>query len=147
MKFTTFNLVCLAHNHPSIPFSIKMRLKSDLSRVSIILTIDKQMVFRHTWRVMILNIICIWWNTFCGLLICCLKSYYRKDEDIVNAIRMVNATKRQLQTFRLKGFDSLLKDIEIVDMEDEYVDPKSKRKKRLTSTIKVIIRLKISTRC
>ncbi|KAJ0800026.1 putative HAT dimerization domain, ribonuclease H-like superfamily [Helianthus annuus] len=62
----------------------------------------------------------------------------RKDQDIVNAIQMVNATKQQLQTYRLEGFDSLLKDmasfcekneIEIVDMEDEYVNPKHKRKK------------------
>ncbi|XP_021979383.1 uncharacterized protein LOC110875493 [Helianthus annuus] len=62
----------------------------------------------------------------------------RKDQDIVNAIQMVNATKQQLQTYKLEGFDSLLKDvasfcekneIEIVDMEDEYVNPKYKRKK------------------
>ncbi|XP_076883504.1 uncharacterized protein LOC143532301 [Bidens hawaiensis] len=62
----------------------------------------------------------------------------RKDQDIVNAIQMVNATKQQLQTFRLEGFAPLLKDvasfcekneIEIINMEDEYVDPKYKRKK------------------
>ncbi|XP_021972063.1 uncharacterized protein LOC110867246 [Helianthus annuus] len=61
----------------------------------------------------------------------------RKDQDIVNAIQMVTATKQQLQTYRLEGFDSLLKDvasfcekneIEIFDMEDEYVNPKYKRK-------------------
>ncbi|XP_035840160.1 zinc finger MYM-type protein 1-like [Helianthus annuus] len=35
----------------------------------------------------------------------------RKDQDIVNAIQMDNATKQQLQTYRLEGFDSLLKDV------------------------------------
>ncbi|XP_021997455.1 zinc finger MYM-type protein 1-like [Helianthus annuus] len=62
----------------------------------------------------------------------------RKDQDIVNAVEMVNATKQQLQTFRLEGFDSLVKDvasfcdkneIEMVDMDAEYIDPKYRRRK------------------
>ncbi|XP_076950751.1 uncharacterized protein LOC143623804 [Bidens hawaiensis] len=58
----------------------------------------------------------------------------RKDQDIVNAIQMVNAAKQQLQTFRLEGFAPLSSfceknEIEIINMEDEYVDPKYKRKK------------------
>ncbi|XP_035845182.1 uncharacterized protein LOC110931666 [Helianthus annuus] len=62
----------------------------------------------------------------------------RNDQDIVNAVGMVNATKQQLQTFRLEGFDSLVKDvasfcdkneIEMVDMDAEYIDPKYRRRK------------------
>ncbi|XP_076883680.1 uncharacterized protein LOC143532532 [Bidens hawaiensis] len=62
----------------------------------------------------------------------------RKDQDIVNAIQIVNATKQQLQTFRLERVAPLLKDvasfcekneIEIINMEDEYIEPKYKRKK------------------
>ncbi|XP_076923185.1 uncharacterized protein LOC143585242 [Bidens hawaiensis] len=62
----------------------------------------------------------------------------RRDQDIVNAVQMVKATKKQLHTFRLEGYDSLLNDvqtfcekndIEIVDVKAEYVDPKYRRKK------------------
>ncbi|KAK1432551.1 hypothetical protein QVD17_09448 [Tagetes erecta] len=62
----------------------------------------------------------------------------RKDQDILNAVELVRSTKEELQRYRLEGFDSLLKDvtsfcdkyeIEVVNMEDEYVDPKYKRRK------------------
>jgi hypothetical protein len=51
---------------------------------------------------------------------------------------MVKSTTKELQTFRIEGFGSLLKDvtsfcdkyeIEMVNMEDEYVDPKYQRRK------------------
>ncbi|KAI3776848.1 hypothetical protein L1987_46638 [Smallanthus sonchifolius] len=62
----------------------------------------------------------------------------RKDQDILNAVEMVKATKKELQKYRLEGFGSLLKDvasfcekyeIEMVNMEDEYIDPKYRRRK------------------
>ncbi|KAK9053315.1 hypothetical protein SSX86_029948 [Deinandra increscens subsp. villosa] len=62
----------------------------------------------------------------------------KKDQDIVNACQLIRSTKAQLLDYRLEGFDSLLKDvttfcdkyeIEVVKMEDEYVDPKNRRKK------------------
>ncbi|KAK1423503.1 hypothetical protein QVD17_18806 [Tagetes erecta] len=62
----------------------------------------------------------------------------RKDQDILNAVELVRSTKEELQRYQLEGFDSLLKDvtsfcdkyeIEVVNMEDEYVDPKYKRRK------------------
>ncbi|XP_035838909.1 uncharacterized protein LOC110942602 [Helianthus annuus] len=70
-------------------------------------------------------------NTLCVAL-------QRKDQDILNAVGMVKSTKEELQRYRLEGFDSLLKDvasfcdkyeIEMVNMEDEYVDPKHRRRK------------------
>ncbi|XP_076938050.1 uncharacterized protein LOC143606023 [Bidens hawaiensis] len=66
------------------------------------------------------------------------QSLQRKDQDIVNAMDMVKATKQELQAYRLNEFDSLLKEvtyfceeneIEVVDMDDQYVDPKYRRKK------------------
>ncbi|XP_021995760.1 zinc finger MYM-type protein 1-like [Helianthus annuus] len=62
----------------------------------------------------------------------------RKNQDILNAVELVRSTKEELQRYRLEGFDSLLKDvtsfcdkydIEIINMEDEYVDPKNRRRK------------------
>ncbi|XP_076899643.1 uncharacterized protein LOC143553548 [Bidens hawaiensis] len=62
----------------------------------------------------------------------------RKDQDIMNAVELVRSTKKALENYRLEGFDSLLKDvtsfcdkyeIEVVNMEDEYVDPKNRRRK------------------
>ncbi|XP_022003253.1 zinc finger MYM-type protein 1-like [Helianthus annuus] len=62
----------------------------------------------------------------------------RKNQDIINAVELVRSTKEELQRYRLEGFDSLLKDvtcfcdkydIEMINMEDEYVDPKYRRKK------------------
>ncbi|XP_076892467.1 uncharacterized protein LOC143544202 [Bidens hawaiensis] len=62
----------------------------------------------------------------------------RKDQDIMNAIELVKLAKEDLKSYRLEGFDSLLKDvtsfcdkydIEVVDMKAEYVDPKCQRRK------------------
>ncbi|KAJ0495399.1 putative transcription factor and/or regulators TTF-type(Zn) family [Helianthus annuus] len=62
----------------------------------------------------------------------------RKNQDILNAVELVRSTKEELQRYRLEGFDSLLKDvtsfcdkydIEMINMEDEYVDPKNRRRK------------------
>ncbi|KAK9048186.1 hypothetical protein SSX86_032851 [Deinandra increscens subsp. villosa] len=70
-------------------------------------------------------------NTLCEAL-------QRKDQDILNACELVKSTKKDLQDFRLEGFDSLLEDvtsfcdqhdIEVVKMEDEYVDTRSRRRK------------------
>ncbi|XP_076938385.1 uncharacterized protein LOC143606518, partial [Bidens hawaiensis] len=63
----------------------------------------------------------------------------RKDQDILNAVKLVKTTKEELQTYRLEGFDSLLIDvtsfcekynIEMVNMEAIYVDPKNRRRKK-----------------
>ncbi|XP_076954088.1 uncharacterized protein LOC143628357 [Bidens hawaiensis] len=70
-------------------------------------------------------------NTLCEAL-------QRKDQDILNAVKLVKTTKEELQTYRLEGFDSLLinvtsfcdkYDIEMVNMEAAYVDLKNRRKK------------------
>ncbi|XP_022014873.1 uncharacterized protein LOC110914386 [Helianthus annuus] len=62
----------------------------------------------------------------------------RKNQDILNAVELVRSTKEELQRYRLEGLDSLLKDvtsfcdkydIEMINMEDEYVDPKNRRRK------------------
>ncbi|KAJ9558143.1 LOW QUALITY PROTEIN: hypothetical protein OSB04_012757 [Centaurea solstitialis] len=56
----------------------------------------------------------------------------KKDQDILNAISLVKITK-ELQEFKVDGFEPLLEkvssfcgkyDIETVNMEDDYVDPK-----------------------
>ncbi|KAK9047973.1 hypothetical protein SSX86_033065 [Deinandra increscens subsp. villosa] len=66
----------------------------------------------------------------------------RKDQDILNAVGMVKSTKKELQTYRLDGFKSLLEDvisfcgkyeIETVNMEDEYVDPRPRHRRRKTN--------------
>ncbi|XP_076904605.1 uncharacterized protein LOC143560113 [Bidens hawaiensis] len=66
-------------------------------------------------------------NTLCEAL-------QRKDQDILNAIKLVKTTKEELQTYRLEGFDSFFidvasfcdkYDIETVNMEAAYVDPKN----------------------
>ncbi|XP_076929537.1 uncharacterized protein LOC143593981 [Bidens hawaiensis] len=65
-------------------------------------------------------------NTLCEAL-------QRKDQDILNAVKLVKTTNDELQTYRLEGFDSLLidvtsfcekYDIEMVNMEAVYVDRK-----------------------
>ncbi|XP_076892426.1 uncharacterized protein LOC143544157 [Bidens hawaiensis] len=70
-------------------------------------------------------------NTLCQAL-------QRKDQDILNVVKLVKLTDEALKSYRLEGFDSLLEDvtsfcdkydIEVVDMEAEYVDPKYRRKK------------------
>ncbi|XP_076909712.1 uncharacterized protein LOC143567083 [Bidens hawaiensis] len=70
-------------------------------------------------------------NTLCQAL-------QRKDQDMLNAVKLVKLTDESLKRYRLEGFDSLLEDvtsfcekyeIEVVDMEAEYVDPIFKRKK------------------
>ncbi|XP_076893463.1 uncharacterized protein LOC143545449 [Bidens hawaiensis] len=43
-------------------------------------------------------------NTLCEAL-------QRKDQDILNAVKLVKTTKEELQTYRLEGFDSLLIDV------------------------------------
>ena len=66
------------------------------------------------------------------------QAFQRKDQDILNATSLVESTKRQLQNFRVDGWDSLLKkvfsicdkyDIEKFDMSEAYVNPKNRRKK------------------
>ena len=56
----------------------------------------------------------------------------------MNAVRLIRSTKKKLKTYRLDGFDSPLKDvtsfcdeheIEVVNMKEEYVDPKYRRRK------------------
>ncbi|KAI3673345.1 hypothetical protein L6452_39463 [Arctium lappa] len=62
----------------------------------------------------------------------------RKDQDILNAISLVKSTKRELQQFRVDGFCRLLEkissfckkyDIEMVNMEDVYVNQKNRRQR------------------
>ena len=62
----------------------------------------------------------------------------KRDQDIWNAISLVQSTKEELQEFRVEGFDSLLEkvisfcnkyDIEMVSMNEDYVNPKSRRQK------------------
>ncbi|KAL6538265.1 hypothetical protein OROGR_012253 [Orobanche gracilis] len=62
----------------------------------------------------------------------------RKDQDILNAMSMVKSTKRQLQKFRLDGWDLLLKKIfsfcdkhgiEKLNMMEPYINPKNRRQK------------------
>ncbi|XP_076901135.1 uncharacterized protein LOC143555484 [Bidens hawaiensis] len=86
-------------------------------------------------------------NTLCQAL-------QRKDQDMLNAVKLVKLTDEGLKRYRLEGFDSLLEDvtsfcekyeIEVVDMEAEYVDPRFKRKKT-GITIVIIMWLIISTR-
>ncbi|KAL9691877.1 hypothetical protein QQ045_012304 [Rhodiola kirilowii] len=62
----------------------------------------------------------------------------RKDQDILNAMSVVASTKRHLQTIRNSEWDSLMVkvssfceqyDIQILKMEEEYVDARRPRKK------------------
>jgi hypothetical protein len=62
----------------------------------------------------------------------------RKDQDIVNAIKCVKATKLQLDELRSEKRENLLyyvygfcdkNDISKLGMEEEYIDPQKKRKK------------------
>ncbi|KAJ9543571.1 hypothetical protein OSB04_023278 [Centaurea solstitialis] len=62
----------------------------------------------------------------------------KRDQDILNAISLVQSTKEELQELRVDGFDSILEkvtsfcdkyDIEIVSMNEDYVNPKSRRQK------------------
>jgi hypothetical protein len=60
----------------------------------------------------------------------------RKDQDIVNAIKCVGATRAQLDELRREKWGKLLdeeyefcdkNDISKLEMEDEYIDPKKRR--------------------
>ncbi|CAA7012844.1 unnamed protein product [Microthlaspi erraticum] len=60
----------------------------------------------------------------------------KKNQDIANAVSLVESTKRQLQKLRDDGWDSFVKkvsdfckkhDTEILNMEDEYIDPRRPR--------------------
>jgi len=62
----------------------------------------------------------------------------RKDQDIVNAIKCVGATRAQLDELRIEKWEKLLdevhefcdkNDISKLEMEDEYIDPKKQRHK------------------
>ncbi|KAK1351456.1 zinc finger MYM-type protein 1-like [Heracleum sosnowskyi] len=77
-------------------------------------------------------------NLFAEFGLSLKQALQRKDQDILNAISLVESTKRQLQEFRVHGRDSLLKkvfsfcdkyDIEKLDMTEAYVNPKNRRKK------------------
>ncbi|XP_019056423.1 PREDICTED: zinc finger MYM-type protein 1-like [Tarenaya hassleriana] len=68
----------------------------------------------------------------------------RKDQDILNAISLVKSTKRQLQQQRDVGWDLLLDnvssfcekhDIEIINMEEDYMDSRRLRKKSSISNL------------
>ncbi|XP_076902696.1 uncharacterized protein LOC143557528 [Bidens hawaiensis] len=70
-------------------------------------------------------------NTLCEAL-------QKKDQDMLNDIKLVKLTSEGLKSYRLEGFDSLLEDvtsfcakydIEVVDMKAEYFDPKNRRRK------------------
>ncbi|XP_021306313.1 uncharacterized protein LOC8155504 [Sorghum bicolor] len=70
-------------------------------------------------------------NTLCLALQC-------KDQDIVNAINCVRATRCQLDELRREKWEKLIddvygfcekKDISKLEMEDEYIDPKKRRHK------------------
>ncbi|XP_076954320.1 uncharacterized protein LOC143628690 [Bidens hawaiensis] len=85
-------------------------------------------------------------NTLCEAL-------QRKDQDMLNAIKLVKLNNEGLKSYRLEGFDSLLEDvtsfcdkydIEVVDMKAEYVDPKYEEG-RPASPIVTIMWLIIST--
>ncbi|EOA28933.1 hypothetical protein CARUB_v10025188mg [Capsella rubella] len=55
----------------------------------------------------------------------------RKDQDILNAMSLVEPTKRELQKLRDDGWDSLMKkhNAELLVMEDVFVDPRKPRRK------------------
>ncbi|KAJ9560721.1 hypothetical protein OSB04_005881 [Centaurea solstitialis] len=62
----------------------------------------------------------------------------KRDQDILNAMSLVQSTKEELQEFRVDGFDSLLEkvtsfcekhDIEMVNMKEDYVNTKNRRQK------------------
>jgi len=61
-----------------------------------------------------------------------------KDQDILNAVSLVESTKRQLQKFRNDGWNSFVNDVSafckkhdtgILNMEDDFIDPRKPRKK------------------
>ncbi|KAC9592598.1 hypothetical protein E3N88_45589 [Mikania micrantha] len=65
-------------------------------------------------------------------------AYYRKDQDILEAILLVETTKGKLQKFRESGFGPLLEkiylfcgkyDIQILDMKENYFNERAKRKR------------------
>ncbi|KAK9079744.1 hypothetical protein SSX86_001417 [Deinandra increscens subsp. villosa] len=62
----------------------------------------------------------------------------RKDQDILEAVKLVGTARRKMQKCREEGFHPLLKkvhsfceshDIQILDMEKEYVNDRAKRKR------------------
>ncbi|KAK1421859.1 hypothetical protein QVD17_24536 [Tagetes erecta] len=62
----------------------------------------------------------------------------RKDQDLLNAVSLVSSTICQLEKFRMEGFNEFFDkvsvfcekyEIEEVDMEVQYINPKSPRKK------------------
>ncbi|ESQ28986.1 hypothetical protein EUTSA_v10024135mg [Eutrema salsugineum] len=67
-----------------------------------------------------------------------------KDQDILNAVSLVESTKRELQKFRDDGWDSLMvkvhsfcnkHDVDMVMMEDEFVDFRRPRKRTNTTNL------------
>ncbi|KAD3640818.1 hypothetical protein E3N88_30041 [Mikania micrantha] len=62
----------------------------------------------------------------------------RKEQDLLNAVSLVSSTKRQLEEFRMEGFKEFFDkvnlfcekhELEVVNMNDEYINPKSPRQK------------------
>ncbi|ESQ50881.1 hypothetical protein EUTSA_v10022584mg [Eutrema salsugineum] len=67
-----------------------------------------------------------------------------KDQDILNAVSLVESTKRELQKFRDDGWDSLMvkvhsfckkHDVDMVMMENEFVDFRRPRKRTNTTNL------------
>ncbi|ESQ46879.1 hypothetical protein EUTSA_v10028186mg [Eutrema salsugineum] len=67
-----------------------------------------------------------------------------KDQDILNAVSLVESTKRELQKFRDDGWDSLMvkvhsfckkHDVDMVMIEDEFVDFRRPRKRTNTTNL------------
>ncbi|XP_023641912.1 zinc finger MYM-type protein 1 [Capsella rubella] len=66
------------------------------------------------------------------------RTLQRKDQDILNAMSLVESTKRELQKLRDDGWDSLMNKVssfcekhnaELLVMEDVFVDPRKPRRK------------------
>ncbi|XP_076932931.1 uncharacterized protein LOC143598651 [Bidens hawaiensis] len=66
------------------------------------------------------------------------QSLQRKEQDLVNAVSLVSTTKRLLEKFRLEGFNKFFElvnsfcdkyELEVVNMDDEYINPKRPRQK------------------
>ncbi|XP_035837174.1 zinc finger MYM-type protein 1-like [Helianthus annuus] len=62
----------------------------------------------------------------------------RKEQDLMNAVKLVSSTKNQLEKFRLEGFNEFLEkvnsfcdmyELEVKKLDDEYVNPRWPRRK------------------
>ncbi|XP_022041267.1 uncharacterized protein LOC110943844 [Helianthus annuus] len=62
----------------------------------------------------------------------------RKEQDLMNAVKLVSSTKNQLEKFRLEGFNEFLEkvnsfcdmyELEVKNLDDEYINPRWPRRK------------------